>query len=344
MWLMKAGRSDESYRFAAWTRGGYCAVGFREVQDEIPEGVPDDRTGKEHIREIVARWLPAADVKGTTLSLFNFCARMRPDDLVVVWREGNPGLLHFGTVTGPLISGGGTAADDYARRREVRWLGTQPCPPDLRGSVARQHPTVEIQERNASVFRSLANACAAPAAEPRAEAVQVKAGRLTLIPYADQDTEIVVTQAVLSTPDAAKMTWAVREHRKLLRGLANEVEGRGLRVWLGMDDNHVYDILWSGNGELTLCEVKSLTEENETDQLRTAIGQLLDYADDFRPKRLARLAGTELGVTASTPLRRALWVSHPPKRAKHWSRICASAGITLAWPGQEDKVLPKAAQ
>ncbi|MFE5589067.1 hypothetical protein [Streptomyces sp. NPDC056549] len=72
---------------------------------------------------------------------------------------------------------------------------------------------------------------------------------------------------------------------------------RDLRVWTGRDKGHAYDLLWSGGGALTLCEVKSLTEENETDQLREAIGQLLDYADDFRPKELRRLAGAGLDLT-----------------------------------------------
>ncbi|MGR4878043.1 hypothetical protein ACIPUC_01210 [Streptomyces sp. LARHCF249] len=340
VWLMKAGKANEPHRFPDWKRGGYCAVGFNEVKEEIPAGLPDDHTGKQHIRQIVARWLAPADVGGATGSLFNFCARMKLDDLVVVWRDGDGadgrGLLHFGIVTGPLQSEEITPGD-YPRRRSVRWFGQQPCPDHLRSSVARQHPTVEFQNANGWAFRALADACADA---PAADADPVTVGRMTLVPYTAPGGVGPVTQAAPSATDARKMTWANAEHRKLLTGLADEAVRRGMRVWLGRDQGHVYDVLWNGGGELTLCEVKSLTGNNDPDQLRMAIGQLIDYADDFRPKKLAQLAETEPAIAGTTTLRRVLWVSGPPQRAKHWTRACASAGIMLGWPGMEDAVFP----
>ncbi|MFE7600208.1 hypothetical protein [Streptomyces sp. NPDC057494] len=221
---------------------------------------------------------------------------MRTGDLVVVRRDDD---LHFGEVTGRPESGAANNEDDYARRRGVRWLGSRLCPSELRPSTNR-HPTVQYQDRNAEAFRDLARDCDASGGgtKPRAaEAAPVKVGRLTLVPYTRQDADVSVAQAAPVAADATKVTRAHRLHRTLLGDLADAAVSRDLRVWTGRDKGHAYDLLWSGGGALTLCEVKSLTEENETDQLREAIGQLLDYADDFRPKELRRLAGAGLDLT-----------------------------------------------
>jgi hypothetical protein len=76
------------------------------------------------------------------------------------------------------------------------------------------------------------------------------------------------------------------------------------------------------DGNVTLVEVKSLTEANATAQPRTGLGQLLDYADHFRDR----------------PVRRVLRVERAPGDKARWRRICEEAGVILAWPGQEARV------
>lgn len=348
MWLMKAGMTNEPYRFPVWKTEGYCAVGYREVQEEIPADLPANAEGKARTSAIVSRWLPAYDVQGATLSLHNFCTRMQRGDLVVVWRE-DERLLHFAEVTGPLRSGGATDEDDYGRRRDARWFGTQPCPAHLISAVNRRHPTVERQETHAKAFMELAESCedlgrveqCAPGLSAEAGGKAAVETGLSLSPYRPLGTDAPVAQAQLSAPDAEKMSSAKREHRRLESELAAEAERRGVQAWHGRDRDHVYDVLWSSGSELTVCEVKSLTAKNQAGQLRKGIGQLLDYADDFREKRRLR-QDVSAALGEISHVRCVLWVGRVPKRKKHWVRVCRGAGITLAWPGQEEKVFAPA--
>ncbi|MEV4350802.1 hypothetical protein AB0J83_40615 [Actinoplanes sp. NPDC049596] len=74
---------------------------------------------------------------------------------------------------------------------------------------------------------------------------------------------------------------------------------------------------------MTVVEVKSATELNETRQLRMALGQILDYASVLRGR----------GVVGQP----VLYVERPPADAERWIDITGHAGVLLVWPGAEDR-------
>lgn len=84
-----------------------------------------------------------------------------------------------------------------------------------------------------------------------------------------------------------------------------------------------FDIAWTTGQALHLCEVKSLTDDNEESQLRLGLGQLLSYLHRTRVEDWD-------GVTN---LKGVLAVERSPTRTD-WIDICAANGVTLTWPDQ----------
>ncbi len=80
----------------------------------------------------------------------------------------------------------------------------------------------------------------------------------------------------------------------------------------------LYDISWPAAGGMALGEVKSLTDTNEVAQLRSGIGQLLDYA-------------TQLEQGGDTVTALYLIVERRPTDLARWKGACDRAGITLTW-------------
>jgi hypothetical protein len=84
-------------------------------------------------------------------------------------------------------------------------------------------------------------------------------------------------------------------------------------------------------------EVKSLTDENERDQIRLAIGQVTDYVHtlsdlldkDFLPLRWKGVHGFK-GVVA---------VEREPVAVDHWLGLCKRHGIILTWPKKYNETL-----
>ena len=68
---------------------------------------------------------------------------------------------------------------------------------------------------------------------------------------------------------------------------------------------------------MVVVEVKSMTETNESRQMRLGLGQVLDYSH--------ALGGAASGV------RPVLAVERRPAESR-WIEICSSAGVTLVWP------------
>ena len=70
-----------------------------------------------------------------------------------------------------------------------------------------------------------------------------------------------------------------------------------------------------------LAEVKSITDTNQVSQLRTGLGQLMDYA-------------AELEAQGETVVRLLLVLEAAPQSPRHWRRACRRAGVDLTWaPG-----------
>jgi hypothetical protein len=84
-------------------------------------------------------------------------------------------------------------------------------------------------------------------------------------------------------------------------------------------------------------EVKSLTDENEREQIRLAIGQVADYVhtlSDLRDKDSLPLRWKGVhdfkGVVA---------VEREPVAVHHWMSLCKEHGIILTWPKKYDETL-----
>jgi len=145
------------------------------------------------------------------------------------------------------------------------------------------------------------------------------------IPYhhADEDVRLEPVFAEPADPELVERNLAT--HRRLQNHLAEAVRRAGLEPLSPCSIDPDFDLAWYvPGGSLVICEVKSLTEVNETRKLRTGVGQLLDYLDQF----LLRNLDTQ-GV---------LWVEREPSLPR-WADLCRRVGIQLAWPGQEQLVL-----
>ena len=78
-----------------------------------------------------------------------------------------------------------------------------------------------------------------------------------------------------------------------------------------------FDLGWTQRRRWFVAEVKSLTAENETRQVRLGIGQVLDYQDRLRNR--------------SPDVCAILVLEHAPTDPR-WVRLCERHEITLVWP------------
>lgn len=141
--------------------------------------------------------------------------------------------------------------------------------------------------------------------------------------YRVEDESTTLAPAVPRAPDLALMGETLSKHRRLQNGLAQQVRDRGLEPLSPMPTDPAFDLAWRDDDILTVTEVKSLRLENESHQLRTGLGQLLDYVDQLSAR--------------ARQVRGVLWVERAPSEDR-WLGICERAGVVLAWPGNDAKV------
>jgi hypothetical protein len=89
-----------------------------------------------------------------------------------------------------------------------------------------------------------------------------------------------------------------------------------------------FDLAWFTGQELTVVEVKSITDDNEVHQVRLAIGQVSEYA--------AVLQAVVSTVRPVIALER-------PLTKDSLLAACARAGIVVAWPGRFDDLFGESA-
>jgi hypothetical protein len=101
-----------------------------------------------------------------------------------------------------------------------------------------------------------------------------------------------------------------------------------------------FDIAWRDHdveGVAFIGEVKSLTDDNETWQIRLAIGQVLDYVHRLDSLRKAdSLPPHWKGVHA---VRAVVAVERQPTAVGRWMGLCEKHGIILTWPEKYDDTL-----
>jgi hypothetical protein len=95
------------------------------------------------------------------------------------------------------------------------------------------------------------------------------------------------------------------------------VLSRGLAPLQPLGGDPQFDLAWRDGSSVVVCEVKSLTVENEVSQLRLGLGQVLSYV-------------YKLNWRGADEVRGVLAVEREPGDAD-WVNICADHGVTLTW-------------
>ena len=117
-------------------------------------------------------------------------------------------------------------------------------------------------------------------------------------------------------PDSAGRGLAA--HNRTQNYLANAISSMGWLARSPTDSEPQYDLAWLANDMLYVCEVKSLTEDNEERQLRMAMGQVIRYRQQLTAK------GHE-------PCFAVICTEKQPSDSS-WDQLCESEGIVLVWP------------
>jgi hypothetical protein len=117
-------------------------------------------------------------------------------------------------------------------------------------------------------------------------------------------------------PDSAAR--GLGAHNRTQNYLANIIRNIGWLARSPAASEPQYDLAWVANDVLYVCEVKSLTQDNEERQLRMAIGQIIRY----RQQLTAR--GHEPCFAVVCTERQPIDLS--------WDKLCENEGIILVWP------------
>lgn len=96
--------------------------------------------------------------------------------------------------------------------------------------------------------------------------------------FANEDSRDVVQSDLFST-DPNLLDRALQIHALTQNTVANWVLGDSLRPLSPNSANCDFDIAWDSDFGKVVCEVKSLSGENEVHQFRFGLGQILEYAE-----------------------------------------------------------------
>jgi hypothetical protein len=117
--------------------------------------------------------------------------------------------------------------------------------------------------------------------------------------------------------DPAMLERALLGHAHTQNALAEFLTTLGLEPRSPKTSEPDYDIGWQRNNTVHIAEVKSLTAQNETSQLRLGLGQVLQY----------RYRLEQLGYKVQ-----AILVTEREPKDRNWVNLCLSLGILLIWP------------
>ena len=143
--------------------------------------------------------------------------------------------------------------------------------------------------------------------------------------YEEADEDVSVKPGDVHQEDPALLERGLRAHRRTQNLLANYVRSHGHEPRRPSGGEPNYDLAWKTNEVTVVCEVKSLTEQNQEKQLRLGLGQVLRFAH-------------QLNGLASVSVLPVLAVEVEPTDPS-WSAVCESHGVQLIWPETFDRVL-----
>ncbi|HEX3958318.1 MAG TPA: hypothetical protein VHZ03_17105 [Trebonia sp.] len=142
-----------------------------------------------------------------------------------------------------------------------------------------------------------------------------------------------VPKSLVFETDPDKVDRGTTAHKDTQDALAGALRDIGLKPRSPKPGDPAFDIAWrddDAEGMAFICEVKSLTGENETGQIRLAIGQVLDYVHTLDSLRRARsLPPHWKGVHT---VRGVVAVERRPEQDVRWTALCEEHGIILTWP------------
>jgi hypothetical protein len=142
-----------------------------------------------------------------------------------------------------------------------------------------------------------------------------------------------VPESLVFETDPDKVDRGTTAHKDTQDELAESLRKAGLKPRSPKLGDPAFDIAWrddDAGGAAFICEVKSLTNKNETGQVRLAIGQVLDYVHALDSLREAdSLPPHWEGVHA---VRGVVALERRPARDAHWAGLCERHGIILTWP------------
>ena len=115
--------------------------------------------------------------------------------------------------------------------------------------------------------------------------------------------------------DPALVERGLNGHTETQNALAAVLDSAGIEPRRGLPPGPNFDLAWENDGTVFVAEVKSITAENEENQLRLGLGQVLRY----RQQLVAR--GYERVVAILVPERQ-------PRDAS-WRELCLEVGVLL---------------
>ena len=108
-------------------------------------------------------------------------------------------------------------------------------------------------------------------------------------------------------------------HRRISNLLIDHIHGIGHSPRKPVSEPF-YDLAWSDESNIWLAEIKSLTDENETHQMRLGLAQLLEYKHKLRLLHKKQVSPW-------------LVVEDEPKNPM-WLDLLGSLQVKLTWPGE----------
>jgi hypothetical protein len=134
--------------------------------------------------------------------------------------------------------------------------------------------------------------------------------------YRDVDEAVGAAPKDPFRVDPDRVDRGIKGHKRTQNALARWVRRNGMKP-LRPAGIANYDLAWWDGAALYVAEVKSLTNANETQQVRLGLGQVLDY------EQLLAAAGDEVRPVLALELE--------PK-SDRWLSLCARVGVVLTWP------------
>jgi hypothetical protein len=158
-------------------------------------------------------------------------------------------------------------------------------------------------------------AAAAGQARPGAEDQAVPATPMLGTAYREAKVSPLPDERQPFIVDPALVERGLKGHADTQNELAQALRQAGIQPRSRLPHEPNFDLAWKARGTVFVAEIKSITDDNEEEQLRLGLGQVLRYR-----QRLRKL-GHERVVAVLVPER--------SPRDLSWSDLCHELGVVL---------------